>query len=354
MSNARQLLGVLLKDIPLYLPALVRGGNAHLAICNRTERLEPAVDASGFRCDWQWTSDLHAPKVIPALGRRLMQRALAAHPIAHANAPGPQGETPPQIAFLIGHRGVERLPHLMATLGSIAAQEGVRVECIVAEQDAQAQLRGRLPGWVTLLHTPPPAANMPYCRSWAFNIAAQHARAPVLVLHDNDMLVSADYAAQILHRVRQGYDVVNLKRFIFYLSQTHTDGVLDGRAGLLDAAPDVIVQNLEAGGSVGVTRAGFDAIGGMDESFVGWGGEDNEFWERAQTLRAWTWGCLPLVHLWHAAQAGKRDAQYETARHYRALAQIDPTERAQLLKSVSRGSPSGPANWPPIPPGSTS
>lgn len=349
MSNARQLLGVLLKDMPLYLPALMRGGNAHLAIRNRAERLEPASDASGFRCDWQWTSDLHAPKVIPALGSRLMQRALAAHPIARANAPDPHRETFPEISFLIGHRGAERLPHLLATLGSIASQEGVRVECIVAEQDAQAQLHDRIPSWVTLLHTPPPTADMPYCRSWAFNIAAQHARAPVLVLHDNDMLVSADYAAQVLHRVSQGYDVVNLKRFIFYLSQTHTDGTFRNRAGLLDSAPHVIIQNLEAGGSVAITRAGFDAIGGMDESFVGWGGEDNEFWERAQSLRAWTWGYLPLVHLWHAPQAGKRDAQYETATHYRALAQIDPTERIHLLKSVRRGSASGPANWLPIP-----
>jgi len=353
MSNTRQLIGVLLKDMPLYLPALVRGGNAHLAIRNRAERLEPAADASGFRCDWQWTSDLHAPKVIPALGRRLMQRAIATHPIAHANTPGPHREPSPQISFLIGHRGIERLPHLTATLRSIAAQEGVRVECIVAEQDAQAQLRDRLPSWVTLLHTPPPAANMPYCRSWAFNIAAQHARAPVLVLHDNDMLVCADYAAQILHRVSQGYDVVNLKRFIFYLSESHTDGVFRGRAGLLDAAPHVIVQNLEAGGSVAITRAGFDAIGGMDESFVGWGGEDNEFWERARTLRAWTWGCLPLIHLWHAPQAGRHDAHCETAKHYRALAQIDPSERIRQLKSVSRGSAHGPVNWPPIPQGST-
>lgn len=335
-------MGVLLKDVPRYLPALLRGGDAHLAICNRAERLDTAPDRSGFRCDWRWTSDLHAPKVIPALGRHLMRQALAAHPILGADAPMASNSTRPQVSFLIGHRGMARLPHLLATLNSIAAQQGVAVECIVVEQDITSQLGSHLPPWVGLVHTPPPTPQMPYCRSWAFNVAAQHARAPVLVLQDNDMLVSADYSAQILHRVSQGYDAINLKRFIFYLTQPHTDAVLDGRSRLLDAAAGVIVQNLEAGGSVAITRAGFDQIGGMDESFVGWGGEDNEFWERAQTLRVWPWANLPVVHLWHDAQAGKHDAQYQTARHYRALAQISPAERIHRLKAAKRGRMQGP------------
>ena len=345
MSRARQLLGVLLKDLPLYLPALARGGDAHLAIRNRSERLEPAADASGFRCDWQWTSDLHAPKVIPALGRRLMQRALAAHPIATSLIPKPAVGTSPQISFLIGHRGTARLPHLLATLATIAAQEGAVVECIVVEQDTQPQLRGLLPGWVTLVHAPPPAPQMPYCRSWAFNVAARHAHAQVLVMHDNDMLVSNDYAAQILRRVSQGYEAANLKRFVFYLSLSHTQAFFDGSCGLLDAAPEVIVQNLEAGGSVAITRAAFEALGGMDESFVGWGGEDNEFWERALTLRAWRYNYLPMVHLHHPAQAGKGAPGNPTAAHYRRLAAITVDARIAQLRAMPRGETQGPQGW---------
>lgn len=343
--KARQLLGVLLKDVPHYLQALMRGGRAHLAIHNRAERLEPAPDESGFRCDWPWTSDLYAPKLIPALGRHLMRRALAEHPIVRADAPAPTGGREPQVSFLIGHRGIGRLPHLLETLQTIAAQQAVAVECIVVEQDIHSQLAPHLPNWVRLVHTPPPAENMPYCRSWTFNVAALHARSAVLVLHDNDMLVPADYAAEILRRIRQGYDVVNLKRFIFYLTQAHTDAVFAGRAGLLDAGTDAIVQNLEGGGSVAITRAGFDAIGGMDESFIGWGGEDNEFWERAQTLRCWSWANLPLVHLCHSAQPGKRDGDYPTAQRYRTLAQAAPAERIRRLKDIPQGNMNGPAGW---------
>ena len=64
----RALLGVLLKDLPRYLPALAGSDAGYLTLCNRLERLELAPDGSGYRCDWRWTSDLHAPKVLPVLG----------------------------------------------------------------------------------------------------------------------------------------------------------------------------------------------------------------------------------------------------------------------------------------------
>jgi GT2 family glycosyltransferase len=127
----------------------------------------------------------------------------------------------------------------------------------------------------------------------------------MLVLHDNDMMVPADYAREILARAAQGYEVMNLKRFIFYLTETHTKEVLADTAEYTDKPSEAIVQNLEGGGSVAIARDAFNRIGGMDESFVGWGGEDNEFWERAQTCRVWPYGYLPLVHLWHQPQPEK-------------------------------------------------
>jgi hypothetical protein len=249
----------------------------------------------------------------------------------------------PEASFVVGHRGMARLPHLLATLESIAGQSGARCECIVVEQDMDSRLADHLPPWVRHVHSPPPSSDMPYCRSWAFNVGAGYARGKVLVLHDNDMLVPADYAARSLECIGRGFDVVNLKRFIFYLGKSHSQAVCEGAATLFDAAPETILQNLQGGGSAVIKRDAYDRIGGMDESFIGWGGEDNEFWERAQTLTVWPWGNLPLVHLWHAAQPGKQDSQYHTALRYRSLAQIDPAERIRNLTTHSRGRITGPA-----------
>ena len=342
MDNLRTLLGVILMDLPRYCWRLIVAPRTYLAICNRSELLEAAPDATGYRCQWRWTSDLHAPKHLAFLGRWLLRRALADHPISSAvtfaNVP-----SNPKLSFIIGHRGMARLPHLLATLRSIASQRGAAIECIVVEQDVDSQLAPHLPSWVRLVHTAPPTRDMPYCRSWTFNIGAKFATSDVMVLHDNDMLVPTDYAAWILERVAMGYQVINPKRFIFYLGQAHTEQVFANRQASLDFAPEVIVQNLEGGGSVAITRAAFDEIGGMDEAFIGWGGEDNEFWDRAQVLRVWPWASLPLVHLWHAAQPGKHDAAYHTARLFDQVMQTGARERIVQLRTREQGSFSGPS-----------
>jgi len=343
-SYSRNLLSVLLKDWRRYRRGLSGSGADYLTLCNRYERLEAGPDGTGYRCDWQWTSDLHAPKFLPALGSRLMRRALGDHPIRRADAPGYQSHTP-DISFIIGHRGTERLPHLLATLASIAGQQDVSIDCVVIEQDCEARLAAQLPAWVRHVHTPPPTPDMPYCRSWAFNVGVKHCRGSVVVLHDNDMLVPADYAANILSHVRQGYELVNLKRFIFYLNEPHTQALFSGATGLTDQAPLVIVQNLEAGGSVAITRRAYEQIGGMDEAFIGWGGEDNEFWERAQTLRVWPYAYLPIVHLWHAAQPGKHQASNDTHQLYERLSAIPAETRIAQLRRLGAGAMFGPTGW---------
>lgn len=328
----RELAGVLVKDLPRYARRLVRrDSREYLMLCNRDELLERSPDGEGVRCRWQWTSDLHAPQVLPSLGAWLMRRALADHPVRSALSPLPGT---PQVSFVIGHRGEERLPHLKAALASIAAQEDARVECIVVQQERECTLAGRLPDWVRLVHSPPAEPSQPFSRAGALNAGAAHASSDVLVLHDNDMLVTADYAARICTKISAGWDVVNLKRFIFYLDNRHTADWLAGTADLRDRPPEAITQNSQGGASVAITRAAFESIGGMDESFLGWGGEDIEFWERASTCRVWAYANLPMIHLWHPHHPGKHDPDNPALKLYRQLAAIDPADRIARLTAA--------------------
>ena len=335
----RQKLGALAYDLPRFLWSMRPSkGQTWMQMRNRSEQLTRGPRGLGVRCDWQWTSDLHISKVFPSTGRRLMKNALRDWPIELRETPD-EYQASPQISFIIGHRGMARLPHLLSTLQSIAAQRAVPFECLVVEQSSTPEVEEHLPKWVRYVHTALPYADLPYCRSWAFNVGARMARSEVLVMHDNDMLVPADYSAQILERIKDSYEIANLKRFIFYLNERESTGVMNRERSVSSTTPDSVVQNLEAGGSFAIVRDVFLALGGFDESFVGWGGEDNEFWERAQTRRVWPYGYLPLIHLWHAAQPGKLDGKSTTATLFESRSAIPCAERIAELNSREYGNP---------------
>ena len=331
----KQKLGALVIDWPRFEWSV---RTRWLEVKNRKERLEASPDGRGVDCRWPWTSDLHVAKVFPALGRRLAQRAFRDWPIGFAQQPAKSAGAP-RVSFVIGHRGRERVPQLKATLSTIAAQEGVAFECIVVEQSLHSEVRDALPEWVNYLHTPISHPRMPYCRSWTLNAGARVASGEVLVLHDNDMLVPRAYASEILARYASGYEVINLKRFVFYLAESDSRAIASNRSIEIGEPMDAVVQNLEAGGSVAVSRDAYMAIGGYDESFVGWGGEDNEFWERAQTRRVWPFGYLPILHLWHSSQPRKRHASNPTAQLLAQRSAIAADQRIRELIARPFGDP---------------
>ena len=326
----RTQLGAVVYNVPRFVRTCRRG--RWVTMRNRNERIVWSPDGEGVRCDWQWTSDLHIAKVFPSTGGRLLRTALADRPIRFADTFTAPGAV--DVSFILGHRGSARLPHLLASLRTIAAQEGARVEAIVVEQSEVRDAEAHLPPWVRYRHTPLPRPDMPFSRSWALNAGAEIARGRVLVFHDNDMLAPVAYAAEILRRFEAGAEFIDLKRFTFYLSESDTARIFAG-APLEASRQTTIVQNLQ-GASVAAGREAFFEIGGFDESFVGWGGEDNEFWERAQTHRVFDFGYLPFVHLWHAAQPGKA-AQAGGTRRYDELSNVSPVDRIAALRAA-RGS----------------
>ena len=319
-------LGALLYDLPRFVRT-TRAPRAWVAMCNRNERL--TLDGRGARCEWMYTSELHIANVYPWAGARLMAKAFADWPIVLREMPAAAEK--PDVSFVIGHRGLTRRPHLLATLRCIAGQRGASVECVVVEQSAEREIESRLPSWVRYVHTP--TAEPSYNRSWTLNAGARAAAGALLVLHDNDMLCPADYAAEALERAREGAAFQQLKRFTFYLGPRDTEQVRASgeiRTGL----PSVVVQNAH-GASIAVSRDAYFDIGGFDESFVGWGGEDNEFWDRAATTaRVYDFGYLPFIHLWHAPQPGKQQGNDAPAvRRWQALQTVPAEERIRKLRA---------------------
>lgn len=325
MVSIRQRFGAILYDWPRFL-LHIRGDWRQIR--NRGESL--TRDGRGVVCNWEYGSDLHIANVYPWAARWLMRRALADHPIALSEPP--VGAPPhPHVSFVIGHRGLERLPNLLTTLRSIAGQRDAVVEAIVVEQSAQREIESAMPPWVRYVHRRV-APDVDYSRAAAFNAGAGVARGEVLVLHDNDLLVPQDYAAEVAARVKEGASFADIKRFIFYLSDDETRRLVAGGPFRTHAVATV-TQNLH-GGSIGARRHAYFDIGGFDEEFVGWGGEDLDFWERAVAHGGvYPFGYLPLIHLWHAAQKGKAQPDAPGVRRYYELRDVPPAERIKRLRA---------------------
>lgn len=333
MTALRHLLGAWLYDRRPFLRAIARRDNSWLTLRNRQEKIRLAPDGRGVSCEWQGSSELHAARVMPSLGLALMRRALSEHPVRSAEAPGAGRHEVPRVSFVIGHRGSERLPLLRAVLGSIAAQEHSAVECVVVEEICPGDSPCVLPSWVRHVRVPLSDAREGYRRGRNFNVGAREAKGEVVVLHDGDILIPCDYSAEVCARVEGGSEIIDLKRYLFYLTNLHTERLLQGRTGLTTSPPESVVHNAP-GGTIAVRRSTFEAIGGFDEQFEGWGGEDVEFLERAATRQLDRFASLPFVHLWHTAQAGKTP-QKETPGMalYRKLTTIPPAERIEALRA---------------------
>ena len=330
-NDLRRALGVAIFDVPRFAWVLMRSGKSYLLLRNRYESGQIAFDTSGEACNWRWTSDLRAAKVFPWLGRWRMRRALADHPIVQRDLPSEMTSLAPSNNISDWpSRSSVAAPAENASKHRGAVRNTRAVHCYQARRHLQLARHASKAGGAK--HTPNDV-NMPYCRFRTFNVGAMHANSTVLVLHGIDTQIPNDYSKLILARTDQGYQVVKPKRFVFYLSQTDREGIFAKQGDCVDRPPEVVVQNLEGGGSVAITREAHSAIGGMDKTFVGSGGEPNEFWERALTRKTWVWGGLPVIHLWHNAQAGKGDAFSPTAVRLANLLARSPDARIQTLNA---------------------
>lgn len=328
---------MLAKDWLRYRRALQPGATAGngdplwVHLCNRRERLQVNHSGPGVHCDWRWTSDLHACGVMKSWGRELADRAFECWPIEFAEQPALRGGESPEVSFIIAHGGNERVEHLGWTVRSILAQRGVAIECVVVEQNAVAFAEQRLPASVRVLHRPLPEGLGGWRKSWAFNQGARAARGKALVFHDGDIVCPADYARRVC-RALEGRAVASVQRFLFNLDRATTEGLFRKEDWPSPFCPERVRQNWE-GGTIAIRRDAFFELGGYDEAFVGWGGEDNEFFDRCTAVGHDRFGDVPFVHLWHRPQQDKdhsKNVNINTV--LSARLQIPVKERIEELK----------------------
>lgn len=298
-------------ELVLRAPRLAAAfGVGWLDLRNRGDAIVADDRTGGRDCLWQDSSPLTVGRVFPAVATRLLRHLLAEWPICMADAATPVDATSeettgvPDVSFLVGIRGTARRPQFEACLASLHGQTGVAHEIVVVEQSDEPELAAL--GSRGVRYVPTGGNGQAYNRSWALNVAARAARGRLLVILDGDMLLPSRFAAACADVMdRSGLRALRPARFLAYLDPVASAAVQSQRTmeaaqvAATDRPVEMIVQNIS--NPLVVCRETYLSLGGHDERFVGWGGEDNEFIDRLRTVDYSEGGFLPVVHLWHAS-----------------------------------------------------
>lgn len=109
------------------------------------------------------------------------------------------------------------------------------------------------------------------------NMAVQMASGEILLLHDADILPAEGYVSALLEKFEQGYETVHLGREVRWLVEKDNMKILKEGADPFSFEPWRSNMTFK-GGSLAITAEAFRRIGGMNEEFIGHGGEDTSFY----------------------------------------------------------------------------
>lgn len=307
-----------------------------LDLCNRHESLTIDNFTGARTCGWEDSSELTVSRVFPSVGKRLLSHCLEQWPIELNFNPDRVISNKPAVSVIIAVGGKARMPQFQLTLASLRGQRHAAFEIIVVEQSPRACFEHLIPEDVRYLHTSLPGNDAQFNKSWALNCGVRLAVSDLLMIHDADYVVPAAYisASEKLAKASNG---VRPSRFIFYLNEPSTRNLIEEQKFTAPFQPESIVQNNPT--PLIVPRQLYWEIGGHDEAYFGWGGEDNEFLSRLRLHDVAEGGILPVIHLWHPPAKKRADGDRNRKLHD-AINRIDIHERIKLLRNARQGSAS--------------
>ncbi len=147
----------------------------------------------------------------------------------------------------------------------------------------------------------------PFNKSWAANVGVctTGRPAPVVCVLDADALVDRDFVRRNAERFRRdGTGAFLPFRDLFYVDGPASARAVEDRcvAGRPDAATERLrgfLVHRAPGVCLWLRRDVFEAVGGMDERFEGWGREDLDFVLRLQLATAFDIYSDRMLHLHH-------------------------------------------------------
>jgi glycosyltransferase involved in cell wall biosynthesis len=199
-------------------------------------------------------------------------------------------------SYIIGYRhSSERLNNLRRVLDWLKGFQGI--EIIIVEQDVSSKLTSfTLPG-IKYVFT---KSDMPYNRSWAFNVGLKHSCSNVVVFGDSDLVMDPMELIESLKLIEQ-YDCISPYKAVLDLTQQESQmQIQDFKNIARPGRGETDNQKINlCGGIVIYKKEAIVKIGGWCEDFIGWGGEDNFQEHKTKTYLTHFESPYRCYHFWH-------------------------------------------------------
>lgn len=271
--------------------------------------------------------DLIAVKKWWWFSRSLVDSVLKEHPLSFVK--GNFLLSDPIVTFVIPYMdsGQNRQKSLFFSIQSIAGEFGGMARVVIVEQGENISLLSicnEFPEGFVKIHLLKRKKGDLFERAAALNLGVKRSITEWVVLHDLDICISQGYREFVNKINVSNYEVAWPLLTALFLDDQQT-------ARLPDKQPQIAMsccRELESL-SLLIRRAAYWKIGGMNESFKGWGCEDNEFYDRASSLIIKPVRELVAFHCWHPL-ADKRSSAANTNRKTLHGLRLQPIEKRIL------------------------
>jgi predicted glycosyltransferase involved in capsule biosynthesis len=235
--------------------------------------------------------------------------------------------------YIIGYRHkLDRLANLKRVIDWVSGFNGI--ELIIVEQDKSPKLPAfSLKGFRYIFTK----SDLPFNKSWAFNVGTKYSNTNIIIFGDSDLIMDPQEFINSVKLLEQ-YESVNPYNRVIDLNPEENGLGIDilkkiNRPG----RGETDIQKVPiAGGIIMFRKDSIFKIGGFDQSFIGWGAEDDLVSHKIKQLLTYIEVPGRCYHLYH--EKAKPDMMFYQ-RNLQLLNKLVNFNKEDLQRYIVQSSP---------------
>lgn len=240
-------------------------------------------------------------------------------------------KSPYIFTYIIGYRHkADRLSNLRKTLDWINSFSNAEV--ILVEQDKHSKIRDlNLKCKHVFIKS-----EMPYNRSWAFNVGLKYSQSNIIVFGDSDLVMRPDDFIRGVNALNE-YEMISPYNSVIDLTPEESNLNFNNIIQIdRPGRGETDNQKINISGGIAMFRKdAIERIAGWNESFIGWGGEDDFQTIKVKNLLTWNELGAKCYHFWH--QREQPDMTYYQ-RTLQLLNQAQKLTKEDLISHINNTS----------------